>query len=327
MPSLLQYKIKNDLYLQNGAATASFSLDSTTTLGSMLIITLTRGKTESAVASITDNNGSTFTHLATQAGNASSNFSLEVWYALGITGRSSHQITVTKTSDTLYPTAIVEEWSGLMVTSALDKTTGATGNGTSPTSGATAATTQADELVWSTGNMDYFDASFNPLVVTPGAGYSNFHQDGSYFQVTESKIVSATGAQTANYTVTGTPEGSSSPNYNVLIATFKVATLNTKSLPATIMGVAGMAKLKARFITLAASMTGVTTLAMRKSFFKTLAVTMAGIAALSKFTRHFISLSAVMHAVVNIVADKRVPDIGNKGRVSTPKLNKKPWMK
>jgi len=114
--------------------------------------------------------------------------------------------------------AMVHEYSGLLAAPAVDKTSSGGGNNAAPSSGATAVTTQADELVIGAvsaadGNVSIFnsDGSF------PGGPFQLAQSSGSYPRAlqTQYRIVSSTGAYTYAPTLTA------SRRWAAAVATYK----------------------------------------------------------------------------------------------------------
>jgi hypothetical protein len=163
---------------------------------------------------ISDNKGNTWNRVISTA--VASTFDLEVWVALNITGGATHTVTAADNGGGVDSLIIVEEWSGVALASAIDKFAGASGTSTAANSGATAATTQADELV-----IGAVVASGN-RTFTAGAGFSNGNKVNTTFSSLffESQIVAATGAQTATATI------SASVSWACQVATFKAAVTN-----------------------------------------------------------------------------------------------------
>jgi hypothetical protein len=160
--------------------------------------------TANPVASIRDNLGNVYTKIASTASAAST---LDRWYTKNIRGGKAITITATATSPATPDwNIIVREYSGVDINNPLDKSAVATGSSTTPSSGASAATTTENEVVIGSNASD----NGTDQTYTLGAGYSNlvsktdvvtFTDEG-----TEDKIISATGAQTATFTL-GTSAG------------------------------------------------------------------------------------------------------------------------
>jgi len=168
----------------------------TSTSGNALIAIVEADVVAQNGVTVTDNKGNTWNRVISTA--LAATFDLEVWVALNITGGAGHTVTATDNGGGVDSLIMVEEWSGIASASAVDKFVGATGiNSSAANSGATATTTQADELV-----IGAVSASGN-RTFTEGAGYSNGNKVNTTFSSLffESKIVSATGAQTATATI------------------------------------------------------------------------------------------------------------------------------
>lgn len=114
--------------------------------------------------------------------------------------------------------AAAGEWSGVLTAASIDKTVTGKGNSTALSSGAAATTTQADELLIGTGQINAgTNSSF-----TAGA---SFTMEGSMGLLSggvgayiEDRIVAATGAYSAPATWTG-----SAATWTAMLATYKAA--------------------------------------------------------------------------------------------------------
>ncbi len=105
---------------------------------------------------------------------------------------------------------VLEEWSGVATSTPLDKTQSATfSTSSAPTSGATATTSQANELVLGLVAMDTGQA------VTPGTGYTLGTNANAFHEMQEYRIVSSSNMQTANFTLGAADSGVA------LVATYK----------------------------------------------------------------------------------------------------------
>jgi hypothetical protein len=176
----------------SSSTTLGLTWSGNTTTGNLIVISIV---TTSTLSSIVDSQSNTYSVVgSTLTANTDNNYT---YYAKNITGGTTPTVTITIAS-TAEIDAIVREYSGLDTSSPLDQVAGASaGFSTSPSSGATSTTTQADELVigWSAA------ASNNPTYVL-GSGYGNLStQNGTGGGIAmEDKIVAATGAQTATFT-------------------------------------------------------------------------------------------------------------------------------
>lgn len=204
------------------ATTASW----TSTSGNILVGVAEADTVAQNGITFSDNKGNVWSRVISTA--LAGTFDLEVWVSLNITGGSGHTVTAVDNGGGVDSLIMVEEWSGAATASASDKSAGATGTVSSAAnSGATATTTQADELVIgavaATGNRTF----------TPGATYSNGNKINTTFSSLffESKVVTATGAQTADATI------SANVSWICQVATFKAAVSATIPKPFTLLGV------------------------------------------------------------------------------------------
>lgn len=169
---------------------------SNTTVGNILIAVCEADVTSTNGCTVTDNKGNSWTRILSQA--PSTVFDMEMWYTVITSGGSSHTVTMTDTGGGVDSNLIVEEWSGNANTP-FDVSASAqdvTGISTAPNSGATASTALTDELV--IGGTAVAGAP----TLTLGSGYTNLTRVATTFTALgfESKVVSATGAQTATFT-------------------------------------------------------------------------------------------------------------------------------
>lgn len=174
--------------ITTAATSGSIAVSTTTTgnLGILIIATNTGGITYS---SVTDG-----TNTYTLVGNVNSQ---ACYYCANITGVTSPTISFNSSSSVKY-SIIFREYTGVQTSSPLDKSTQQSQSGTSFTSGASAATTNATDLV--IGWMGVEAAG----TITIGSGYSNLatisNTGNSMAVAIEDKSVSSTGTQTATFT-------------------------------------------------------------------------------------------------------------------------------
>ncbi len=197
---------------ESGNATPLATTGITTTSGNLLVagITFDSG-TLNTITGVTDSKGNTWV----KAVELDATDLVGIWYAANIVGGSAHTINIAyndSVGDAI--SCVVQEFSGIATSSPLDKTAIADGTSTAPNSGASAATTQADELV--VGVAGWFGAT---TTASLGSGYSNLAQVAKANASTamESKVVAATGAQTAAFTL------AASRDWACAVATFKAA--------------------------------------------------------------------------------------------------------
>lgn len=149
---------------------------------------------------VTDSKGNTWTQVPGMDTTNAVGVSLDAWYCIPTTGGTGFTVSVAFNAANGNMNAIVQYFDGFTGTPTLDKvkTTADTGTPTTCTSGATATTTVADELVVG-GAVHASSLS----VFTAGSGYTNLTESPVAFRegAMESKVVSSTGAQTATFTI------------------------------------------------------------------------------------------------------------------------------
>lgn len=192
------------------ASTVSTSLVTATAGNLVMCVTESDVVAQNGITVI-DSKGNTWTRVRSDA--IAATLDLETWYSRITTGGASYKVTASDNGGGVDSSIICEEWSG-EAASPVDVNQGATDNtGLSGAlnSGATSATSQANEVVIGGG------ATAGAPTYTVGSGYSNMNRVATTFTslAFESKIVSATGAQTA--TLTAGAAGS----WGMHVATFK----------------------------------------------------------------------------------------------------------
>jgi hypothetical protein len=202
-----------------GTLTTSAFAGSTTT-GNLIVVGVSFDSgTLNTVTAVSDSKSNTYTKILDLDGTQD----VTLWYAQNITGGASHTVTVTFNSGAGAALGFVaQEFTGIASSSSLDKSVIAQGTSTTPASGNTAATTQADELV--VGVLGFSSTSTS---ITLGSGYSNLGSvTGTNLSAAlESKVVAATGAQSAGATL------GASRAWCMGVATFKAA--STAAVTAT----------------------------------------------------------------------------------------------
>lgn len=202
----------------------------TVTAGNLIICSAEADTVALNGITMTDSKSNAWTRV--KATSSAATFDSEVWYAIATVGGASYTVTATDTGGGVDSLIICEEWSGASATP-VDVSAAASGiTSTALNSGATASTAQNNEIVIGAGS-----ASGN-VTMTAGGTYTNLNKVNTTFstQAFESKIVSSTGAQTADMT-SGT-----SGTWNMIVATFKeaaaggVSDLNIDNKGVTIFG-------------------------------------------------------------------------------------------
>jgi hypothetical protein len=188
---------------------------SNTTTGNAIIVVVNETTALNGVVSITDTQLNTYARVdsGTFTDEAAATHDCEIWIAQNITGGASNVVKVNHTSSGI--AAIAREYSGLATASASDKVAHTTGTGTALSSGATATTTQANELVIGWGGTGHGAT----ITYSNGAGFANATTSAnSACQVgMDDLTVAATGAQTGLLTI------NTSSNWFAGVATFKIA--------------------------------------------------------------------------------------------------------
>jgi formylmethanofuran dehydrogenase subunit C len=260
---------------QNATSSSATSLVITTTAavpaGAMIFLEIANHNSAAVVpSSVTDSAGNSYTLVS--AANSSS-VSETLAYALNASALASGQtITITFPSSR-NAAAAAYSVTGIATASAADQqATNTTGSGASPSVGPTGTTTQADELV--IGLFGYG----NSRTFTPGSGYTalaTIESTGTVRGTTgEYKIVSATGAQTADGTF------NSSATYAGVIVTFKGAAATGVALSASgTVALTGAAALSCPALTASGTLaiTGAAALVFRLSASGTVALTGAAV--------------------------------------------------
>lgn len=190
-----------------------------TTTGNTIIVMVGTNGSSNFVSSITDSQSNTYSKAGSDstAGGAGE---IEIWYAKNITGGTTPTLTVNMNT-TNGTSFIAREYSGLDTTAPFDKFSGSGANSSAASSGATATTTQASELVV---GAVFVSISSGSDTVSAGSGYGNLGHEtsnGSFQSAMEDKTVSSTGAQTATFGL------SLGWNWQCAVATFKAGAVST----------------------------------------------------------------------------------------------------
>ncbi len=195
----------------------------TATAGNLMIAVAEADTVVQNGITVTDSKGNTWNRVISTS--IAATFDSELWYSVIATGGSGYTVTANDNGLGVDSLIIVEEWSGAALTSAADKSAGTSGIGTALSSGATAATVQAAELVIGAGVVS------GDVTMTAGATYSNLTEINTIFSTLafESKVVAATGVQTA--TMTAGTAGS----WICQVATFKEAVAASSGSPTVLL--------------------------------------------------------------------------------------------
>lgn len=212
MASVLLQQVTGSLVAGTGNMTAALA---TTKPGSLLIAGITIAPATTDVTSTLSDGTNTFIKIgAGQRMNTASGLGFVVlYYVLDITGLTTPTVTWSHTG-TQSACMVVAEYSGIANIGALDQPKYGTGTGTALSTGASATTTNPNELVVAYGGTDFGSNAY-----TVGAGYANLKQAGNANAdgAMEDKHITTTGAQTATLTA-------SASDWAMGLATFVEAT-------------------------------------------------------------------------------------------------------
>jgi subtilisin family serine protease len=175
-----------------------------------LILALVRMSTTSQTVTVTDSAGNVYAQAVAQT-QTSDGHQLHLFYAKNIAG-GANTVSATFSGTNNHPWLAIYEYHGLSATSPLDRTSAAQGSVIAVSSGSTALTSNANELVFAGLGLP--------------SGYSGTETAGSGFVLgqrntstspgaTESALVTATGSYAGTFAL------SSSTNWSALVATFK----------------------------------------------------------------------------------------------------------
>ena len=194
----------------SSVASVSVAFPGANTVGN-LILAFVRMSSATQTVTLKDSAGNTYIQAVAQVQTADGS-QARLFYAKNISGAAANTITATFSASNNHPWMAIYEYSGLSTTSPLDQTASAQGNSAAPSSGATAVTTGTNELVFGAAGLP----SSSTGTQTAGTGYVFLERDTAGSPAAnESELVTATGAYTASFTLSGTA------NWSALVATFK----------------------------------------------------------------------------------------------------------
>lgn len=219
MPIALQQSKSVD----GGSATSANLTFTSSVLASSLIVVDTRISANGRTITVSDDKGGSYAS-AFAAINDTNGDDMESFYAMGAAGGST-TVTVAISGAATTIRFAITEYSGVATSNAFDKVATATGSSTTPNSGATATTTQSDEVLH--GYLDNADST-GAASFTQGSGYTKQEQlvvTGHLKIGTEYKVVAATGAYSADTTL------NISDKWVMAILTFKGAPVGNPLYP------------------------------------------------------------------------------------------------
>jgi len=174
-----------------------------------LLIAFVRASTTSQTVTVTDTAGNPYA-LAVSQTQTTDGHQIRIFYATSAAS-GPNTVTATFSASNNHPWLAVFEYTGV---SGLDQTAHAQGNGSSPNTGLTAATTSNNELVFA--GLGVPNAS--TATVTAGTGFQLLLQDAppnTSRAATEGRIVSVSGQYAGTFSL------SASTNWSAVVATFK----------------------------------------------------------------------------------------------------------
>jgi len=224
----------NKTFTGTTTATAAH-FDNAATGDDLLVFAVVNSATKDRISSVTDTLGNPYTRMGSYTG---SGLDVEVWFAPNASANNTATCTVTaQTGDKI--AAVWVATSGIANSSALDRIKFATGTSTSPASGSTETTRNANEIVFG------INAQASNRAWTTGAGYTaitNVSNGTSCGIQLQYKNVTATGAQSESATL------DSSVPWLALCMTFGESSVSAASTQ-TITGVSKIAEKTLQTIT------------------------------------------------------------------------------
>jgi hypothetical protein len=203
-------------------ASIAVSFPGSNTAGN-LIVALVRASTTMQTVTMSDAMGNNYVDAVQQV-QTTDGHQVHIFYATNIAG-GANTVRATFSGTNGHPWLAIFEYSGLSTTHPLDRTASAQGSGTAASSGATAQTRAANELVTSALGLPASSSAF----ITAGSGYvieqQNAASPGSR-GAAEDEIASAERAFAGTYRL------SSSTNWSAAVATFSTAPIAFATHPA-----------------------------------------------------------------------------------------------
>ena len=189
----------------SGVPSVAAAFPSANTRGN-LIVAFVRMSTTSQTVSVSDSAGNVYTDAVSQA-QTSDGHQIHIFYAANVTG-GTNRVTASFSGTNNHPWLAIYEFSGV---TALDQTAAAQGASAVASSGATASTSSANELLFAGVGLP---ASYTGTA-SAGSGFTVQQQDTG-----TSRGADETGLVTAAGSFIGTFNLSASTNWTAAIATF-----------------------------------------------------------------------------------------------------------
>ena len=174
--------------IQSSNTSVAVAFSNPQTAGNLNVVAVGWGDNTSSISSVTDSKGNTYARAVGPTSDP--DLQQSIYYAKNI-GAGSNTVTVKFNQAAAYPDVRILEYSGLDPTNPLDVTAGASGNGTSASSGS-ATTTSANELIFGAGNSQHH-------YTAAGSGFAS-RIINTYGSIAEDKIVSSSGSNAATAT-------------------------------------------------------------------------------------------------------------------------------
>jgi thermitase len=208
----------NNIALKQSASVQGSSLTSlsqsfpvSNTAGNLIIV-FVRMSTTTQTVSLTDTNGNSYVDAVSQE-QSTDGHQVHILYAQSVNG-GANTVTATFSASNAHPFLAVYEYSGLSTTAPLDQTAKAQGSTTAVSSGSTATTTAANELIFSGLGLQ----ASSTVTFTPGSGFTlqqlNTLSPGSRAGSEDEEVISS-GIFAGTYTLSG------SAYWTSVVATFK----------------------------------------------------------------------------------------------------------
>jgi len=177
----------NGNFSSSSVSTLSATFSSNVTAGNLLVIAIGFVGASTTVSSVTDTLGNTYSRAVGPTIDTNVNYTIYTYYTTS-SSTGSNTVTVNSSASGTFFRVLVHEYSGV---NTLDVVSGATAsNGTIDSGSKT--TYHADELIFGWGS-----SAGGTLLTGPGTGFTQRESQGS--EITEDKIVSATGSYDASY--------------------------------------------------------------------------------------------------------------------------------
>lgn len=230
--------IQDKSEIVSNAGNRTLQFDNPVTAGSMLVLCAegwNNGVGGFSIFTPTDSQLNTW-HLAIES-DPNTNDRTEIYYAYNVTGGASFQVTIAPGIPAgNYYTWSITEVPGALTTDPLDKTSKNTGTSTAPSSGATAAVSQNEEILFAafSSNGAANPATLTVELLSPAWTEIIEQTNGATNQLGEldRRSITGGGAVTANWTQTNNVA------WTAAIATFMMATAPVTQDVATVAAIA-----------------------------------------------------------------------------------------